>query len=275
MLVCWSEIFIISISWSKQNSNPFQVIGQWSKATEMLTLSQDEIRWDMFSTNMMLKVPDDSDDNFITQHQNTEKEGSIPESVCSKPCEPWQYLLQKDPICCWECENCRNNEIVVNKSSCELCPTTFWPDGENATNCIPIEPTYMKPSDIIASCLMALTGLSFLATSIIMLTFWKNRKKKLVRASGREFMAIIMFGICSAHVIVFVFMMKPTKIFCYITHFGFNIAVTFLYGPLLVKTNRIYRIFTASDKFKQKIKCVNLWNQMIMIAVILLVQVRS
>ena len=52
----------------------------------------------------------------------------VPESVCSMPCKTKEYCVQKELICCWECRQCRKNEIIVDQERCEQCDLTTWPD---------------------------------------------------------------------------------------------------------------------------------------------------
>ncbi|CAD5111516.1 DgyrCDS822 [Dimorphilus gyrociliatus] len=71
-------------------------------------------------------------------------ESYVPVSVCSKPCPPKHYFIQKAVVCCWDCRKCRNNEIVIdNRTGCEECPEFFWPDRE-ALECVAIEADYLK-----------------------------------------------------------------------------------------------------------------------------------
>ena len=172
------------------------------------------------------------------------------------------------------CRECRDNEVIIENSSCRACPATFWPDQETATVCKSIEPTYMKPVDIIASSLIALNAMLLIITISIISLFYKHRNKKLVKASGVHFMGLIMAGITLAYITVFVFIMKPTTEFCYFTHLGFNVAATIIYAPLLVKTSRVYRIFVASDNFSQNLKCVSLPSQLIITNILIMIQVR-
>ena len=173
------------------------------------------------------------------------------------------------------CRECRDNEVIVENSSCHACPATFWPDQETATVCKSIEPTFMKPVDIIALSLITLNAILLIITFSIIILFYKHRNKKLVKASGVHFMGLIMAGITLAYISVFVFIMKPTTESCWITHFGFNIAATLIYAPLLVKTSRIYRIFVASDNFSQNVKCVSLPSQLVITNILMIIQVRK
>ncbi len=248
----------------KNNSHIHNFVAKWRKDTETIELFRENFTWNIYKENI--------DDEAIADKEDNVK---IPKSVCSEPCGRKQFAVVQEVHCCWICRECRNNEIIVNSSSCEICPELYWPDEENAETCIKIGATYMKPTDIIALSLISLNGLLLITTLIFIILFYKNRKKKLVKASGKEFMGIIMMGMCLAYITVFIFVMKPNIIFCYITHFGFNISVTLIYTPLVVKTNRVYRIFAGSEKFVKEFKCISITSQLFITAVIVIIQVRE
>ena len=84
----------------------------------------------------MTNRPDWSPFSSLDQHDL-----SSPDSVCSRPCEPRLYYQYRDPVCCWDCLACRNNEILnEGKNGCVVCSALTWPDEETATTCIPIPP---------------------------------------------------------------------------------------------------------------------------------------
>ncbi len=56
---------------------------------------------------------------------------------------------------------------------------------------------------------------------------------------------------------------------------GFNLAVTLIYGPLLLKTNRVHRIFVSGKKGVQSFKCVSTISQVFLIIGLLLIQVMA
>ncbi|CAD5111515.1 DgyrCDS821 [Dimorphilus gyrociliatus] len=71
-----------------------------------------------------------------------------PKSLCSEPCPPKHYFIQKAVVCCWDCRKCRNNEILVlNKTACKECPEFYWPDEKEALECLPIDPESLKWAD--------------------------------------------------------------------------------------------------------------------------------
>ena len=242
---------------NNKNEHARNIIGTWDKSTEYLELFEENIHWDMLNKDI----------DYIEPIEG------IPESLCSKPCANKQFPVQQEVPCCWICRECRNNEIIVNASVCEVCPETTWTDDENATECIPIGPTYMTPDDIIASNLTALNGLFILIALTFVITFLINKDKKLVKASGKQFMGIIMLGAILAYIVVFVFILKPSTEFCYVTHFGFNLTITLIYAPLLVKTTRVYRIFAASENFDRELRCVSLSSQLVITWILCSLQV--
>ncbi len=75
------------------------------------------------------------------------------------------------------------------------------------------------------------------------------------------------------HFQVYVFILKPSTLFCYITHFGFNLTITLIYAPLLVKTTRVYRIFAASENFDRELRCVSLSSQLFITWIVCVMQV--
>ncbi len=133
----------------------------------------------------------------------------------------------------------------------------------------------MHPTDIIASSLMALSGALLIITVTFISILYHYRERKLIKASGKESMAIIMGGIVLAYCTVFMFIMTPSQLACYCSHFGFNVAVTLIYAPLLVKTNRVYRIFAGSEKFSKEFWCISLKSQLGITAFVCAVQVMS
>ena len=209
-------------------------IGSWYPNGEGLHMDETAINWTLYRT------VEDSD-----------SPGHVPESVCSKECPARHYAIQRELPCCWECLSCRANEIIIfNESACASCPQNYWPDWETATNCEYIKPKHLSYTDSIG---IALTSVNFLVISVgILIAFLiiKHRNIKLVRASSRELMAVILIGIFLTFITVFVIVATPSEVSCLVVQFGFNVAVTTVYAPLLVKTIRVYRIFAAGRKGK-------------------------
>ncbi len=235
------------------------IIATWNADNEIIQIFQDKIKWNLFRSETM-----EADMNV-----------GIPESVCSKPCEKRQFPVEQEVHCCWICRECRDNEIIVNETSCRACPDKTWPDDDTATSCLIIEPTYMQPTNIISIIIFSLTSLLLLTSIFFVVTLFKNRERKLIKASGRDLMSLIILGIILAYLIIFSFFGKPSTVFCYVSHFGFNLTITLIYAPLLLKTSRVYRIFAASQHFSKKLHCIRSGSQLMAVLVLVLIQVKA
>ena len=238
-------------------SKPYTRIGGWDKDTEELTLSNHLLKWDLFRKSL----------------ESTNLLPDRPESVCSKECQAKEYAIQQELPCCWICVTCRNNEVIVNDSTCVACEETLWPDDMTALECVPIEPTYMHITDWAALALLLTISLGIAVTAGIISLLYRNKQHKLIKASSRELMAIIMVGIILAYLSVIFFLLKPTTASCHISHVGFNLSVGLIYAPLLLKTNRVYRIFTGGKRGVKELKYISAESQLIFTGVVFIFQV--
>ncbi len=199
--------------------------------------------------------------------------GGIPQSVCSKPCLDNEYQVPTDIQCCWQCKPCKINEVPgTNGSECHQCPDNYWPD-DAGLNCILIQPTYMLWTDSMAIGLTCLSGLGILTCLIIGSLWIVNRDRKLIKASSREVSFIVLLGVLIALVDSLVFILQPTSVSCMLRMIGFHLSVTLIYAVLLVKTNRVYRIFSASRKGIKNPKLVSTGIQLVFILVLIFTQV--
>ena len=199
-------------------------VGTWSPSKHGLELNPELIHWTAFNNG-----PSDQ----------------VPVSVCSIPCPVRSYYIPKELSCCWKCSPCHDNEIVVNKTSCEQCPLNTWPDEEEALVCERIPPTYLLWDNPISITLVTLTCVSLTLTIAVSVSLIHARNKKLVKASSRELMVIILVGVLLELLTVFPVLARPTPWSCVMVQSGFFISVSLVYAPLLMKTQRVYRIFKA------------------------------
>ena len=130
-----------------------KIVGIWDKYTSSLHLSGDLIWSEGQLTNS------DSSDS--------------PTSVCSKPCNPGEFLVQLDLKCCWECRKCRQNEVVIrNGSACEECELLTWPNQEHFVTCDPIEPSFLHWTEpqTMACLILAVLGLALSFLMVVLFT---------------------------------------------------------------------------------------------------------
>lgn len=230
-------------------------VAVWDKIDGSIEIFYDKMQW-------------------FSYRGNYSKKGDIPEAVCSNPCKIKEYYIQKELPCCWDCRSCRSNEIIVaNKTNCELCPLLSWPDEQSATVCLRIEPDFLLWTSPLKMTLVIVTGVGLFSCLITAVIFIENKNVKLIKASSRQLMAIIMIGIILAYVTVVILLLYPSTVVCYFGRFGFNLSVSFIYAPLMIKTSRVYRIFSAGKRGKVRPPLTGTKAQLLMVAGSIILQV--
>ena len=216
--------------------------GKWNRKTQNLSVSWNLLLW--------------AKDTLPRADNMSGTKDSLPESVCSKPCSVGQYEVKGELECCWECKNCRKNEIVnENISSCIACNSTYWPHEVHRNVCVAIEPEYMPLSSLGISCtLFLLATLGLVSVAVITGLFIHHWERKVVKGCTRELMVPIMIGLTMAYFTVFALILPPTTPTCYISYAGLNLSCCLIFGPLFLKTKRLHMIFQASDKCKKRVK---------------------
>lgn len=213
--------------------------------------------------------------NAKTLGARVEESDVIPESVCSKPCQVGYIYVQKELPCCWDCLPCRDNEYVTdNGTSCHQCPLLTWPEEGDREVCELIEPTYLAITDPFGMTLALLAIFGLILTIMWTCILVRHSHRKVIKASSVPITSVIAVGFYVSFISAFIFEWKPSVASCSIGHVGFHLSCTLLYGPLSVKTVRIYRIFAASKKCRRPRHLVSLNSQMITIGFLLLVQVQ-
>ena len=174
--------------------------------------------------------------------------GKTPQSYCSNPCAIKKITIPElsNPGCCWRCESCSSNDVIIN-NTCSLCNQGSIPDV-NLTACVKLPLVYLSWSDIPAQVLTALVSVGIISTLATMVFFVKQRYHRVIKAAGRELCAILFIGVVTCYVAVLVHFMKPTYRVCGVRRFTDSVSMTMCYAPVLLRTNRIYRIFKAAQK---------------------------
>ena len=244
----------------------YSEVAFWDREKNAFDVYEENINWDVFRGAGM----DSSEEEEKSQITD-----GPPESVCSKPCKENQYVIQRELPCCWDCHHCRSNErINDNKTSCEVCEPFTWPDTVLQSLCVPIDPSYTQLSSASTISILTLTILGIISAVLVISWFIAHWNNKLVKASSRQLTAVLLFGAVLAFLTIFAFLFRPDEITCILSRYGFFFSVTLIYAPLAVKTNRIYRIFSAGKKGNKKPTAISNRSQMVFTLIIILAQVR-
>ena len=172
----------------------------------------------------------------------------VPVSICSNQCpngfEP--VIVQGEASCCWNCELCQGpREVSFGGSKCIECRRGFSPNA-NRSICIENPLDYLKWSDAVAIIIILLSLIGMFCTATVAFVFIICHKHKIVKASSRELSAILLGGIYLCFLIPFLSIGKPTIPTCIGRRFLFGFSFSLCYAALLVRSNRIHRIFNRS-----------------------------
>ena len=172
-----------------------------------------------------------------------------PESICSRPCGVGEIrvAVPEQAICCFECQQCLNNTAAIG-NRCVLCGARLgFQANENHTECIEIPISFLTFSNPWAVLLTILASIGVVVTSVVIVIFLVFYKHELIKASSRELSAILLAGLFLCYIMPFFYIAKPSAAICAIRRFGIGICFALPYSALLVKTNRIYRIFSQKQ----------------------------
>ena len=174
------------------------------------------------------------------------------ESRCDATCGKGQERLypsfakqQQRPSrrCCWSCKQCDIHHYVNDtQSTCKRCDNVKTNTADQ-TGCIDIEQNYLRYSDPLAVLMIVVSAIGLILTIVVSAVFIKLRKTPLVMASSRELSACLLVGFFLSYVLTFAFIAKPSATSCGVRRFGLGFPLALCLGALLVKTNRISRVF--------------------------------
>ncbi|XP_038071267.1 metabotropic glutamate receptor 4-like [Patiria miniata] len=224
-------------------------IGLWDSqiATTRLYLQDDLIRW---------------------QGDSLE----VPRSTCIPDCSPGFILVPSQEKCCWLCQPCNDNEIVVNSSECVTCEFTTWPNS-NRSGCEDILPSTLSFQDPIVIILLLCSIIGLLLTILTAAGLIHYNAKPLIKAASRELSSIVLVGVILAFLAVFLLLIKPSQGTCLASEATISLSFTLTYAPTLLKVNRIYRIFKASRVSVRRPKWISPRKLMAMAGVLILIQI--
>ncbi|XP_002731627.1 metabotropic glutamate receptor 2-like [Saccoglossus kowalevskii] len=168
---------------------------------------------------------------------------TYPISTCNPQCEAGEMkLLLEEEICCWTCKLCSDFEYLYNDYECLECPLGEAPDTFHQT-CKPIPEEYIQYYNKFSIICMTFASVGLLATVFTCAVFIANNNTPVVKASSRELSYILLGGILASYAITFVLLAKPSEPRCALSRGGISLCFTLCYSALLVKTNRMSRLF--------------------------------
>ena len=93
---------------------------------------------------------------------------------------------------------------------------------------------------------MSVAGIGILLTFGAVQVFWQFWGTPFVKACGRDLSLIMLCGNFCSFLTTFIIVAKPTPVTCGLMRFGVGFCYTVCYASVVVKTNRVWRIFNAN-----------------------------
>ncbi|XP_072045659.1 metabotropic glutamate receptor 8-like [Amphiura filiformis] len=201
------------------------------------------------------------------------RDGQVPISLCIEKCQPGYIQDPLEKICCSGCQKCPEYAIVVNENNasvCQDCPVTDWPDDDFKA-CVPIQPSFLgyRNPVFILSIAGVFLGLIFTALAAAGLCYYSEHS--LIKASSRELCAINLIGLGFFCIVVALNLLTPTNVTCVAIDVCISTSFCISFAPVLLKVNRIWRIFNLNPSKKVRLKSPK--SQVIMASCIILIEV--
>ena len=173
----------------------------------------------------------------------------VPQSVCSFPCGPGQEPVNvpNQPQCCWTCRSCLGDFSVSSGDRCYECKEMFNPNS-NKSDCIALSIAYLTWSNAFGIVITVLSSFGIVVCVGIGILFIVFINNTVIKASSRELSIMLLGGIFLCYILPLVFLIKPSPGSCAIQRLLSGLCFAIVYSALLVKTNRIHRIFNQSKK---------------------------
>uniref|UniRef100_A0A3Q4GKS8 Glutamate metabotropic receptor 6 n=1 Tax=Neolamprologus brichardi TaxID=32507 RepID=A0A3Q4GKS8_NEOBR len=209
----------------------------------------------------------------INEMQWSGGDRSVPESICSFPCNPGERKkMVKGVPCCWHCELCDGYQYQLDEFNCETCPSDMRP-VPNRTACRPTPIIKLEWNSPWALVPASLAMLGILATSAVVITFIRFNDTPIVRASGRELSYVLLTGIFLIYLITFLMIAEPGVVVCAFRRLLLGLGMAITYSAMLTKTNRIYRIFEQGKRSVTPPKFISPTSQLVITFILVCVQV--
>lgn len=200
--------------------------------------------------------------------------GSIPISICSAECSTGQsvLLVNGQASSCWTCEPCPRDNEVSDGRTCSKCSEGYSPNT-NKSECQINPRVSLQWSNPFALVILTLALLGLVSTVTIGGIFIINFNHSTIKASSRELSTVLLTGIFLCYLLPFFSVGEPIAVTCAIQRFGFGFSFSLCYAALLVKANRIHRIFNRRGSGLQRPPLISPQSQLLFTGLLVSIQV--
>lgn len=172
-----------------------------------------------------------------------------PVSTCSDPCAAGFYPVYGSVTCCWKCVECENGfaKSTAGQDTCKKCREGYVPNMQR-TNCVKLKSDYLAwgNGEGVSAALLSCIGL--IISIGVLAIFYKYRDTAVVKASNRELSFVHLICIVAIFILPLIIIGKPTVAGCAVLPLLFGIPFTLCTAIMLLKTDRLLRIFQARSR---------------------------
>ena len=190
-------------------------------------------------------------------------QSGVPISVCSNPCD-FGYVRSQQTMCCWTCVKCKPNDVTTN-NTCRPCNLDHVPDSVRKT-CKALQIKYIGMYANVTATILSVSLVGIVLTVAVVVLFVKNINRRIVKASSRELCLNLLFGITLVFTSPIIFILRPSYAVCTVQRLIIGISFTACYAPLLLRTNRIFRIFRSAKTTVTRPMMISPQSQILMSA---------
>ncbi|XP_058890414.1 extracellular calcium-sensing receptor-like [Acipenser ruthenus] len=170
-------------------------------------------------------------------------------SVCSESCPPGTRKASREgePICCFDCVSCAQDEIsnTTDSIDCIQCPWNYWPNPMKNT-CIPKVIEFLSFGEIMGIILSVLGVFGACLTLFVAAVFFHFRSTPIVRANNSEISFLLLFAILLCFLCSLLFIGEPSPWSCMLKHAAFGITFVLCISCVLGKTLVVLMAFKST-----------------------------
>ena len=180
----------------------------------------------------------------LPEFYEMKKKNKVLGSTCTEVCEAGEERTTLIPSCCSSCDKCDESQYVDSKFRCRSCEKGNRVN-QSRTGCESL-PEGELP--VVVAVLGMWGSLGILVVALIAFTMCRFYSTPIVMASGRELMLVLLAGIAFCYILGLSALGSLNARRCTFQRFGSGVFFAVCYSAILVKTNRIARIFHGNHR---------------------------
>ncbi|XP_032228938.1 extracellular calcium-sensing receptor-like [Nematostella vectensis] len=185
-------------------------------------------------------------DDTLVQWKKEGIEG-VPVSVCRAPCPPGTHQTTA-VSCCWECIPCQEGAVnpYTGSPNCTACPP-LKKSNTKRTDCVDLPLINIRCEDPSGVVYLILSILGITAVIWVAWVFASYKHTPVVKSASKELCFLLLSSIALCFALTSLHVYIPSDVICMIIQPGKYLSHTFSVSVLLVKTNRVVRLFSLGS----------------------------